>query len=129
MTTIHSGVTAAPTYSQTVDLDALEPRLAMLVDELTSHPFSAEALSKALAGGISEAGATLRAIPIQEGRLLERGIAMIADLNPDLVVLTQNVRLPVTKAALELVEKNDPKHYRSLTLDAEPEGAKAIRLT
>ncbi|MBK5568289.1 hypothetical protein [Ensifer sp. SSB1] len=125
MTTIQSGVSVAPTYSQFVDLDALEPSFAILIDELASQPFSAEALSKALAGGVSEAAAILRAIPIQEGRLLERGIAMIAELNPDLAVLTQNVRLPVTKAALELVEKNDPKHYRSLTLDAETGGRKS----
>lgn len=124
MTTILSGAPRAPTYSHAVDLDALRPRFEVLIDELSSQPFSAAALSKALAGGVSDAAAILRAIPIQEGRLLERGIGIIADLNPDLVVLTQNLRLPVTKTALELVEKNDPKHFRSLTLDADIGGRK-----
>lgn len=124
MTTILFGAPGAPAYPHAADLDALQPRFDVLIDELSSHPFSAGALSKALAGGVSDAAAILRAIPIQEGRLLERGIGIIADLNPDLVVLTQNLRLPVTKTALELVEKNDPKHFRSLTLDADTGGRK-----
>ena len=124
MTTILSGAPGASAYPHAVDLDALRPRFEVLIDELSSQPFSASALSKALAGGVSDAAAILRAIPIQEGRLLERGIGIIADLNPDLVVLTQNLRLPVTKTALELVEKNDPKHFRSLTLDADTGGRK-----
>jgi hypothetical protein len=124
MTTSLSGAPGAPAYPHAVDLEALRPRFEVLIDELSSQPFSAGALSKALAGGVNEAAAILRAIPIQEGRLLERGIGIIADLNPDLVVLTQNLRLPVTKTALELVEKNDPKHFRSLTLDADTGGRK-----
>ncbi|OAP39045.1 hypothetical protein AU381_08035 [Sinorhizobium glycinis] len=124
MTTIPSGAPGAPAYPHAVDLDALRPRFEVLIDELSSQPFSAGALCKALASGVSDAAAILRAIPIQEGRLLERGIGIIADLNPDLVVLAQNLRLPVTKTALELVEKNDPKHFRSLTLDADTGGRK-----
>lgn len=124
MTTILSGAPGAPTYPYAVDLDALKLRFDILIGELSAQPFSAGALSNALSGGVNEAAAILRAIPIQEGRLLERGIGIIASLNPDLVVLTQNLRLPVTKTALELVEKNDPKHFRSLTLDADTGGRK-----
>jgi hypothetical protein len=39
-------------------------------------------------------------------------------------VLTQNLRLPVTRAASELVEMNDPSLYRSLSLDAGSGGRK-----
>lgn len=124
MTTILSGVPGAPAYSHAVDFDAVQPRFGILINELSSQPFSAGALSNALAGGVHEAAAILRAIPIQEGRLIECGIGIIAGLNPDLVVLTQNLRLLVTRTALELVEKNDPKHFRSLTLDAETGGRK-----
>lgn len=124
MTTIPSGASGAPAYSHALDLDALQSRFDILIDELSTQPFSASALSNALAGGVNEAAAILRAIPIQEGRLLERGIGIIAGLNPDLVVLAHNLRLPVTKTALELVEKNDPKHFRSLTLDADTGGRK-----
>ncbi len=125
MTTILSGAPSAPAYPHAVDFDALRPLFEVLIDELSSQPFSACALSRALAARVSEAAAILRAIPIQEGRLLELGIGIIANLNRDLVVLTQNLRLPVTKTALELVEKNDPKHFRSLTLDADTGGRKS----
>lgn len=124
MTTILSGAPGVPTYTHAVDLEALKRRFDILIGELSAQPFSAGALSNALAGGVNEAAAILRAIPVQEGRLLERGIGIIASLNPDLVVLTQNLRLPVTKTALELVAKNDPKHFRSLTLDADTGGRK-----
>lgn len=127
MTTILSGAPCAPAYPHAVDLEALQLRFDILIGELSAQPFSAGALSNALAGGVNEAAAILRAIPIQEGRLLERGIGIIAGLNPDLVVLTQNLRLPVTKTALELVEKNDPKHFRSLTLDADTGGRKTYK--
>ena len=92
MTTIPSGAPGAPAYPHAVDLDALQPRFDVLIDALASQPFSANALSGALAGGVSEAAAMLRAIPIQEGRLLERGIGIIAGLNPELVVLSQTLR-------------------------------------
>jgi len=64
-------------------------------------------------------------VPSHEGRLLERGIAMLAGFNSDLMVLTQNIRLPVSKAAVELVEMNRPAQYRSLTLDADCSGRKS----
>ncbi len=42
----------------------------------------------------------MRAVPIQEGNLLEAGIARLASTSPDLLALTENIRLPVTPAAL-----------------------------
>lgn len=125
MTTTLSGAQCAPAYPHAVNLEDFQPRFEALIDDLTSHPFSVGALSRALPSGIAEAGSVLRAVPVHEGRLIERGIALIAERNPDLAVLTQNLRLPVTKTALELVEKNDPKHYRSLTLDADTGGRKS----
>lgn len=122
MNTIRSGAADAPQYKHAIDLDTLRLRFDTLIDEVLSYTFSIEALSKALAGGITDAGAILRAVPVCEGRLLEKGIGLIAELNPDLIVLTQNLRLPVTRTALDLVEKNDPKNYRFLTLDADTGG-------
>jgi len=126
MTTTSSGAPSAPAYTHAVDFDALPPRFDMLIDELLTHLFSDGALNKALSGTASEMAAILRAIPIQEGRMLERGIALIAGLDPDLEVLTQNLRLPITKTAIELVALNDPTLYRSLTLDADSGGRKSF---
>lgn len=115
----------APTYSHTADLAALLPAFETLVDEIVSSVLSTDALGRALETGMTEVTSVLRAVPAAEGKLLERGIALIAGRNPDLVVLTQNLRLPVTKAASELVEMNEPSLYRSLSLDADSGGRKS----
>jgi hypothetical protein len=125
MNTIHNGASDAPTYCHAVDVEALRPRFNDVVDDLSAQTLSAQAMTRALDGGIAEITTVLRAIPAHEGRLLERGIGLLAELNPELIVLTQNLRLPVTPAALQLVEKNDPGLFRSLTLDADSGGRKS----
>ncbi|WP_275789469.1 hypothetical protein [Pararhizobium gei] len=122
MTTMKHNTT--PAYSTVADVEALQSRLDALIDEIVGPTLSADLLRGARVAGMTEIATTLRAVPVAEGRLLERGIALIATLNGDLVVLTGNLRLPVTKAATELVEMNDPKHYRSLSLDADSGGRK-----
>jgi len=111
-------------YRHTVDPDAMASVFEQLVTEVTSA-LSTNALAGALDAGIDSMSAILRAIPILEGKLLERGISLIATTNPDLVVLTDNLRLPVTSAAMQLVEKNAVHLYRSLTLDADSGGRKS----
>jgi hypothetical protein len=111
-------------YSHTADLTVLLPSLEALVDEIVATGLSRDMLGRALDAGMMEVTSVLRAVPAAEGKLLERGIGLVAGRNPDLVVLTQNLRLPVTKAASELVEMNDPSLYRSLSLDADSGGRK-----
>lgn len=55
MTTILSGASGAPAYSHAVNFDALQSRFDILIDELSTQPFSASALSDALVGGVNEA--------------------------------------------------------------------------
>lgn len=123
-----SNTTLAPSpaclYRHSVDPDAMASVFEQLVNEVTSA-LSTDALAGALDAGIDSMSAILRAIPILEGKLLERGISLIAASNPDLVVLTDNLRLPVTPAAMQLVEKNAVHLYRSLTLDADSGGRKS----
>jgi len=104
--------TTAPIYAHSVDLDVLRERFDKIIDEVIASSLSTEALAQSLSCGLDEIGTILRSIPGHKGRLMERGIALIAGCNPDLVVLTQNLRLPVTPAALQLVEKNAPQHSR-----------------
>ncbi|MBC7280218.1 hypothetical protein, partial [Hoeflea sp.] len=117
--------TTSPLYTCSADCHDLRDRIDGLIDEVIASSLSTDALAQSLSGGLAEVGTILRSIPGHEGRLLERGLAMIARCNPDLVVLTQNLRMPVTPAALQLVEKNSPEHYRSLTLDADHGGRKS----
>ncbi|WP_417426900.1 hypothetical protein [Hoeflea sp.] len=116
--------TTTPTYAHSADCPKLEARLEDLINELVASSLSAELLAQSLAGGMDDIATMVRAIPGHEGRLIERGIALVARCNPDLVVLTQNLRLPVTATALQLVGMNDPQHYRALTLDADHGGRK-----
>jgi hypothetical protein len=122
-TTKHT--TMAPAYSTIANVETLKARLNMLINETVAPALSTDLLRQALSAGMSDITTILRAVPAAEGRLLERGIALIASLNTDLVILTGNLRLPVTKAATELVEMNDPKLYRSLSLDADSGGRKS----
>lgn len=111
-------------YHHCVDPEAMALVFEQLIAEIASA-LSVEALAGALDAGIDSMSLILRAIPIHEGRLIERGISVIASGNPDLVVLTDNLRLPVTAAAMQLVEKNAAHLYRSLTLDADSGGRKS----
>lgn len=112
-------------YLQRVDPEALRTRFDALIEELAHAAFSVEAITQGLNTSLDAVGTWVRSVPAHEGRLLERGIAILAQFNPDLIVLTQNIRLAVTKAAVELVEKNHPGQYRSLTLDADCSGRKS----
>lgn len=122
MTNTVLGAASAPTQLHAVNPDVLHPKLDGLCHQLLTSSFGSAALMDALASGLSDVSPLLRGLPAAEGRLIERGIQMIAGLNPDLVVLTENIRLPVSKAALDVVERNDPRHYASLTLDADSGG-------
>ncbi|WP_417423055.1 hypothetical protein [Hoeflea sp.] len=117
---------ALPTpYQHSVDFKLLEPKLEALVAEATAPTLSAEAMRQSFNASLEEAASVLRSVPIHEGRLLERGIDLLAACNPDLVVLTENIRLAVTPAAMQLVEHNEAHLYRGLTLDADTGGRKS----
>lgn len=114
-----------PTYTHRIDTDEVRPRFDALIEELAHAAYSVDAIALGLNTSLDTIGTIVRSVSSHEGRLLERGIAMLAGFNPDLVVLTQNIRLPVSKAAVELVEMNRPAQYRSLTLDADCSGRKS----
>lgn len=119
--------TSAPTtrYQNSADFKVLEPQLEALVTEIAASALSVEAMRNSFEGSLEEAASVLRSVPVHEGRLLERGIDLLAACNPDLVVLTENIRLALTPAAIQLVENNEPGLYRGLTLDADTGGRKS----
>ncbi len=124
MTDYQSNAEGARHYNIAVDLQRLRPRLLALAEQAATAAFTAPQMMNALAEGLEEAASLMRAVPIQEGNLLEQGIALLAATSPDLLALTENIRLPVTSAALQLVALNDEKLYRRLTLDADTGGRK-----
>lgn len=108
-----------------VDVEQLRSQIERLVDEVASATMGTADLQRALVAGMDDIAALLRAVPVAEGRLLERGIGLIAKFNPELVVLSENLRLPVTKAAAELVAMNDAALTKALSLDADSGGRKS----
>jgi hypothetical protein len=125
MPIINDQLSTSASYPCAVDFPAVQSRLDALIDEIVASTFSEVQLGQALTSGMTSVGTIVRAVPVAEGRLLERAIALVASLNPDLVVLTTNLRLPVTKAAAELVERNDPALFRALSLDSDSGGRKS----
>ena len=108
---------AAPSFTHTADLTDLAPQLEALATEIIAAGLSATEMTAAMTAGVTALSSLLRNLPVFEGRLLERGIRLLAGCNPDLIVLSDNIRLPVSPAALQLVEKNEETLYRKLTLD------------
>lgn len=125
MTHKNTSVADATKHAHTVELEQMLPSLGTLVNDVVEAALSVSSLQRALAAGMDEIASVLRAVPVAEGRLLERGIGFVAKRNPDLVVMTENLRLPVTKAATELVAMNDEALVKSLSLDADSAGRKS----
>lgn len=125
MTTLLASPSLPTPYQHSADLKLLEPQLEALVTETTASTLSVEAMRKSFEGSLEEAASVLRSVPVHEGRLLERGIDLLAACNPDLVVLTENIRLALTPAAMQLVEHNEAHLFRGLTLDADTGGRKS----
>lgn len=120
----HLSADRARRYDKAIDLSVVQPRLLALAEQAATCAFTVPQMLEGLGNGLEEAATLMRAVPIQEGRLLEQGMALLAGYNPDLRALTENLRLPVTPAALQLVEMNNEAHYRRLTLDADTGGRK-----
>jgi len=125
MTTLLATSARATPYQHSADFKLLEPQLEALVTEIADSALCVEAMRNAFEGSLEEAASVLRSVPVHEGRLLERGIDLLAACNPDLVVLSENIRLPLTPTAMQLVEHNEAHLYRGLTLDADTGGRKS----
>jgi hypothetical protein len=120
----HLSADRARHYDKAIDASLVQPRLLALAEQAATSAFAVPQMVDGLAKGLEVAATLMRAVPIQEGRLLEQGIALVASFNSDLLALTENLRLPVTPAALQLVEMNNEANYRRLTLDADTGGRK-----
>lgn len=125
MTAKITSAAAAASYDLTIDLEDIRPALDHLVSEVVSTALSSATFQRALTAGMDDIASVMRAVPAAEGRLLEKGIALLAKYNPDLIVLTDNLRLPVTKAAAELVAMNEAALVKALSLDADSGGRKS----
>lgn len=124
MTTTQTKSATAPTYTRSADCPELQRTLQAFVDDLIDGSMSVDALATALAGTIDDLSSIFRMQSSLEGHLIEFGIGAVARCNPDLKVLTRNLRLPVLSEALQIVEMNDADRFRALTFKANMRGYK-----
>lgn len=114
----------APVYPHSADSPELNRQFDMFIKELVGTSLSPDALAQALSAGIDHLATVLRSLPALEGRLIELGIAAVARRNPDLKVLTQNLRLPVSSTALQIVEMNEAENFQALAIGSDMGGRK-----
>ena len=124
MTTTQTKLATAATYTRSADCPDLQTTLHAFVDDLVEGSMSVSAFTTALSGTIDDLSSIFRMQPSLEGHLIEFAIGAVARCNPDLKVLTRNLRLPVLSEALEIVEMNDADHFRALTFNADMRGYK-----
>ena len=61
----------------------------------------------------------LRSVSFHEGRLLERGLAVVAALHPDLEVLGKPLKLPLVEAAVQAISTNRWEVLDGICFDAD----------
>lgn len=92
------------------------------ITSLLSEQFDARSLktrvSDAVRGGPEVTRTLLQALTQAEGALAEQAIGVFAQSNPDLIVLRDPISLPVTEAALELVDLNEPAALRCVAVSS-----------
>lgn len=92
------------------------------IASLLSEQFEAQSLrarvSDAVRGGPEATRTLLQALTQAEGALAEQAIGVFAQSNPDLIVLRDPISLPVTEAALELVDLNEPAALRCVAVSS-----------
>lgn len=97
--------------------------LRKIADDLMSRELSAELGAGAMLDSVRNGHAAmlshLRNLAVLEGQVLEMLIAEIAKTKPGCLVLREGVTLPVTQAALELVERNNPEALAPLSISAD----------
>jgi hypothetical protein len=101
------------------DVDTLMPAFARLVDDTLAQVEACPPKPDTTFDGYEGLLAAVRSATTLEGMLLERGIALVAALNPDLVLVPLERPLPVHEAAKAVFRRNDWSKASGLRLDSE----------
>ncbi|WP_438754850.1 hypothetical protein [Pararhizobium sp. O133] len=90
-----------------------------LIDKAITAISTGEAVADEILGHYVQVASLVRAVSFREGKLLEQAMLRLSQVNPDLVVLTQSLKLPLVKAAIEAVSGNDWSVLESIRLDCD----------
>ncbi|MBO9194846.1 hypothetical protein J5277_12080 [Rhizobium sp. 16-449-1b] len=97
----------------------VEADLDLLIDRAIAAIADGEPVEDEILGHYVNIASLVRAVSFREGKLLEQAVERLAKANPNVIVLTQSLKLPLVKAALEAVSGNDWTQLDGLKLDCE----------
>ncbi|KVK43419.1 hypothetical protein L905_26705 [Agrobacterium sp. TS43] len=97
----------------------VEADLDLLIDRAIAAIAEGEPVEDEILGHYVHIASLVRAVSFREGKLLEQAVERLAKANPNIVVLTQSLKLPLVKAALEAVSGNDWQSLDGIKLDCE----------
>lgn len=102
-----------------VRFEDVEADLDMLIDRAITAIAEGEPTEDEILGHYVHIASLVRAVSFREGKLLEYAVERVARANPNVLVLTQSLKLPLVKAALEAVSGNDWSSLDGIKLDCE----------
>ena len=117
-TTPATPLTQSRRESQALPETPFEEQIASLLSEQFEAQSLRARVSDAVRGGPEVTRTLLQALTQAEGALAEQAIGVFAQSNPDLIVLRDPISLPVTEAALELVDLNEPAALRCVAVSS-----------
>lgn len=96
-----------------------ETDLDLLIDRAIAAIADGEPTEDEILGHYVHIASLVRAVSFREGKLLEQAVERLAKANPNVLVLTQSLKLPLVKAAMEAVSGNDWTSLDGIKLDCE----------
>jgi hypothetical protein len=102
-----------------IDLETLLPAFGRLVAETVAQVEACPPKPDTTFDGYEALLAAIRSATTLEGMVLEKGIALVAAINPDLVLVPLERPLPVHETAKAVFRRNDWSKASSLRLDSE----------
>ncbi len=106
-------------YAYSVSFADVEADLDAMIDKAVTCIAEGDPVEDAILGHYVNIASLVRSISFREGKLLEYAVERLAKVNPNLVVLSQSLRLPLVKAAMETVVGNDWQSLDGITIDCE----------
>ncbi|MGY5811710.1 hypothetical protein ACXHXG_28900 [Rhizobium sp. LEGMi198b] len=97
----------------------VEADLDLLIDRAIAAIADGEPVEDEILGHYVNIASLVRAVSFREGKLLEQAVERLAKANSSITVLTQSLKLPLVKAALEAVSGNDWAQLDGIKLDCE----------
>jgi len=102
-----------------LDLSGAHAAFDGLIDEAMTAIERGPYIPDEVLGRYAPLASLLRSVSSHEGRLLERGLAVVAGLHPDLQVLGKPVKLPLVHAAVQAISTNRWEVLEGVCFDAD----------